>query len=156
MPKICNKEGCNYPVFSKGYCKMHQYLRTDKKKPKPLKKTSLKPKAKNTGQGTLFLSIWLSSDRRSFLSGKPLDRYAGTDFFPNLFAHVLSKAQNKYPHFKLYSNNIILLTPEEHTLFDHGTNDQREKYAKLNGCDWEKVYKLKDELIKEYNATYGK
>jgi hypothetical protein len=156
MAKICNKDNCSYPVFGKGFCKMHQYLRTDKK-PKPLKKKAIKPKTReNSGQAALFLSIWYSSDRLSFLSGKPLDRYAGTDFFPNLFAHVLSKAQNKYPKFKLYANNIILLTPEEHTLFDHGTIEQREKYGKLNGCDWEKVYKLKDELIKEYNATYGK
>lgn len=30
----CTVEGCNYPRFAKGYCKVHQSLRTDKKKPK--------------------------------------------------------------------------------------------------------------------------
>lgn len=34
MSKPCSKEDCNNPRFSKGYCKWHQYLRTDKKKPK--------------------------------------------------------------------------------------------------------------------------
>ena len=34
MAKVCNHEECSYPVFSNGYCRKHQYLRTDKKKPK--------------------------------------------------------------------------------------------------------------------------
>lgn len=33
MPKICN--ACTNPVFGGGYCKPHQYLRQDKKAPKP-------------------------------------------------------------------------------------------------------------------------
>jgi len=32
MPKICSSEGCYNNVWGKGYCKFHQYLRTDKKK----------------------------------------------------------------------------------------------------------------------------
>jgi hypothetical protein len=51
MAKVCNKEGCDYPVFSKGYCKAHQYLRKDYKQPspvrKPIKRISDKRKAKN-------------------------------------------------------------------------------------------------------------
>lgn len=34
--KPCKYENCNYTVWAKGYCKFHQYLRTDKK-PKKLK-----------------------------------------------------------------------------------------------------------------------
>lgn len=34
----CKKEGCNYPRFSGGYCKLHQSHRTDKKI-----KTKIKP-----------------------------------------------------------------------------------------------------------------
>ena len=34
----CKKEGCNYPRFGGGYCKLHQSLRTDKKI-----KTKIKP-----------------------------------------------------------------------------------------------------------------
>lgn len=30
--KICNVDGCNSPVFGKGYCRYHQYLRTDTKR----------------------------------------------------------------------------------------------------------------------------
>lgn len=34
--KKCKYKNCNYPVWSKGYCKSHQYLRIDKK-PKKLR-----------------------------------------------------------------------------------------------------------------------
>jgi len=34
MAKLCDKEGCDNPRFSKGFCKFHQWCRTDKKKPK--------------------------------------------------------------------------------------------------------------------------
>ena len=45
MAKTCLKEGCTNPVFAKGYCKWHQYMRTDKKSkakkiPKRLKPVS--------------------------------------------------------------------------------------------------------------------
>jgi hypothetical protein len=30
MPKICKHTDCSQYVFGKGYCKSHQYLRTDK------------------------------------------------------------------------------------------------------------------------------
>lgn len=49
MPKICQLESCKYPVFGKGFCKVHQYMRTDKKPSvpktyKPIKKVSDKHK----------------------------------------------------------------------------------------------------------------
>lgn len=31
--KTCLFDGCNNPIFSNGYCKRHQYMRTDVKKP---------------------------------------------------------------------------------------------------------------------------
>ena len=31
MPKICSHNDCNWPVFAKNLCKVHQYKRHDKK-----------------------------------------------------------------------------------------------------------------------------
>lgn len=50
MPKICLKEGCNYNVFGKGYCKIHQYLRTDKKKSEKKKVKRMRPFSKKRGE----------------------------------------------------------------------------------------------------------
>lgn len=34
MPKICQHEGCNYNIFSHGFCRIHQRDRKDLKLPK--------------------------------------------------------------------------------------------------------------------------
>ncbi len=107
---------------------------------------------KATGQAVIFDEIWNEREHRSFLSNKPLDKYEGTDLWYNLFAHVLSKALNKYPKFMLKKENIVLLTPEEHALFDHGSAKQRAKYADENKCNWFKLYNLEEELKLEYIA----
>jgi len=41
MPKTCTAANCTRPVWGKGYCRNHQYLRTDKKQ-KPIKPFSAK------------------------------------------------------------------------------------------------------------------
>lgn len=142
MPKICKKENCSYNVFSNGYCKAHQYLRPD-----------YKPyvyKRKPTGELGLFEELWKKRKHISFLSGKDLPI-----FDVALFAHVLEKAQNKFPKWKLNPENIILLTKFEHHLFDNGTKAQREKYALEEGCSWEPIYSLYNKLKEAYEKEFG-
>lgn len=147
----CSQDGCTYPVFAKKLCKSHQHLRTDKKATQPkTKKTTKKPQYKASSERTLFDSIWSTRNRVSFVSGKNLEKYNALGLYLNMFAHVLSKAQNKYPKFKLYDRNIVLLTPDEHYLLDFGTEDQREKYARENNCSWQELYNLRDYLKEEY------
>ena len=98
----------------------------------------------------MYYEIWQEREHISFLSGKSLESYFGTDYFRNMFAHVLAKGQNKYPRFKTYKKNIVLLTPYEHHLFDNGTIEQRQKYADETGCDWGKLYDLMNGLKDEY------
>ncbi len=83
------------------------------------------------------------------MSGKKLD-----EFSVSLFAHVLPKAQNKFPKWKLNPDNIILLTRFEHHLFDKGTIAQREKYAKENNCNWIGIYNLYNELKQDYERKF--
>jgi hypothetical protein len=150
MPKICSVEGCEYPSFGKDkqtklpYCKSHQYKRTDKK-PYQYKK-------KATGERKMFDSIWSKRHHRSFLSGANLHWVAGTDFYPNVFAHLLAKG--KYPKFRLEEKNIVLLTPQEHELLDKGTEAQRQAYAKDNNCSWDEIYALRESYIVEYKSLY--
>jgi len=136
MAKTCLKESCNNPIFSKGYCKFHQYLRKDVK--------VYQYKKKPTGEKALFEEIWDERPRVSFLSGKELD------FSVSIFAHVLNKKD--FSNYRLNKENIILLTPDEHFLLDMGTAAQREKYGIVNGCSYEKIDALK-ELLKQ---SYGK
>jgi len=101
-------------------------------------------------QSEIFMEIWEERPHVSFLSGRPINIMPGTDLWYVCFAHVLSKALNKFPRYKLYKPNVQLLLPEEHTLLDHGYSDQRERYAKEYNCDWNKIYELSETLKLQY------
>jgi len=148
MAKTCNYKECPNKVFGGGFCRWHQWNRKDKQ----LKTFKAR---KPTGEREVFMEIWNSRPHVSFLSGEDLNQFEGTPFFWSLFAHVLSKAKNKYYKYKLEPKNIILITPEEHMIFDHGSEDQRIKYAKRNKFDWKPVYDLKKQLRDEYIREHG-
>lgn len=142
MPKTCQyNEGCSYPVWGGGMCQKHQFARTGRK-PKGFKSTQkkLKPRKKPTGELAFFNALWAVRPHVSFVSGKPVQ------FAPITFSHILNK--NVYKKFRLYDKNIVFLTPEEHFALDHGTEEDRIKL----GGDWNKLYKLKEELRKEYEG----
>lgn len=105
-------------------------------------------------QTKLFLQIWHTRKHISFVSGQKLTYRPGQPYWFNYFAHVLSKGQ--FPSFKFEAENIILLTPQEHYLYDFGSKDQRNRYAeemskKNITVNWDKLYELRDELRKKYN-----
>jgi hypothetical protein len=120
------------------------------------------------GQGShitqlaIFKQIWMLSNKKSYISGLFLRKFMNTDLFLNCFAHVLPKAQNKYPYFKYYAGNIALLTPGEHSLWDQGTEEARISYSldlkeQTNGrveADWDKLKALETELIKLYKKYF--
>ncbi len=110
---------------------------------------------------TLFKILWKILPKKSFISGLPLKQFENSPYFFNCFAHVLSKSRSKYPHFRLYAKNIVLLTPEEHRLFDQGTDAQRKDYSKIISSnsgkikvDWDKLYRFADELKAEYEKEF--
>lgn len=47
MPKQCKRSGCIYNRFGGGYCKIHQWCRTDGKAPKAIKPFSKKRQEEN-------------------------------------------------------------------------------------------------------------
>jgi hypothetical protein len=106
-------------------------------------------KRKNSGQYEMFLEIWEEREHVSFISGKNLERYANGQQFVWLFAHVLGKGA--YPKYKLNKDNVVLLTPDEHVLYDAGTLVQREKYERENVCDWNRLYNLQEKLKHGYH-----
>ena len=139
MAKECQLESCTFAVFGGGYCLRHQYLRTDKSIPR-LKRTRLKPISKPSGEKVLFEVIIATRPHQSQLSGKKIHNPDHKNC-----AHLWPKG--KYPEFRLLDINICMLTFEEHWLFDQGTEDQRQKYARENNCDWSVIERLKQSVI---------
>lgn len=94
------------------------------------------------GQAQLFKQIWDKRLHESYIS----ETFLGDEMKAQFFAHVIPKGS--YPKFKLYEKNIVLLTFEEHILWDH----QRDKIRanKIWLKKWEKLFLLEEKLKTEY------
>jgi hypothetical protein len=62
-----------------------------------------------------------------------------------------------YPLFRLNPENIVLLTPREHEIFDQGTNAERVVYLTQHPkTKWALLEELKDKLKTDYKKLrYG-
>ena len=146
----CNGCGNNTWMDHKrlGLCRPCNVLRKEEKKRAKhggrSKGSSLKRKA--TGEAEVFRKIWGARKRVSFLSNRSVAHIEeGSSFWYNLFAHLLPK--RKYKSLRLEPKNIIILHPEEHSLLDQGTEEQREAYAEKWRCDWGKVYREREKML---------
>lgn len=106
--KICEIEGCNNPVFSKGRCKFHQ-IRSPIKKKSFIKKKIRINVEKNQQMKDFFLEIWREKSHYSEISGQFLGNVPKTLYFH----HLLLKS--KHPEAMYDRENIVLLTAEEHS-----------------------------------------
>ncbi len=119
---------------------------TPKKAKKPLKRTAIKKKFTKTGEGGLFEEIAAERPWVCFVSDEKLK-----ELTPSQFLHVLPKALNKYPQFKLYKKNIVLATNDIHYDWDFKPRSEVRKDKRFD-----KLFKLEVELIAEYKELYGK
>ena len=115
-------------------------LRPDPKPEKVLKaKKPYKYIRKPTGEAEVFKMIWEERPHKSQIGGEKI-----TEAKPINFLHVLPKAKNKYPEFKLLKQNIVLGTAEEHRLWDEGRETIR------NNPKWQWMFELEETLIAKY------
>lgn len=117
-----------------------------KPSPKVKTKKGLKKQTKPTGEKFVFEGIANSREHKSFVSGTKL-----FDLRASNFAHVLPKAKNKYPEFKLNPQHIVLLTDDEHHEWDHGIREELRKRP-----EWNKMFELEEQAKQEYKEKYGK
>lgn len=75
MPKLCQTEGCNNPVFGGGYCKFHQLLRKDKKPKTPKKQKTIR---KVSNKQSRLIKEYLK-EREIYLKKHPLCKANLTD-----------------------------------------------------------------------------
>lgn len=134
---ICTEEQSEYNA-------PEQWTRreVDKKaKPSPPKarKPIFKPK-KGTGEAEVFAEIAEEREWKCFVSGNSLVQLTATQFM-----HVLPKALNKYPLFKLYKKNIQLASDEVHYAWDFKPRSELRKDPRFD-----KLFALEEELKQEY------
>lgn len=121
MPKLCNNKGCKYNQFGGGFCRNHQWLRTDKKQ-KPLNRTSIRKKSEKQksrlGEQKLlqetdwrfYLEIW---DEREHICFET-DEYLGDEPQTLFFHHVLEKGIRRYKKYRHCKWNIVLISWQVH------------------------------------------
>lgn len=164
--KQCKAEGCALPVFGKGYCKRHQYLRSDLTPFNPSKAKSgyVIPKKKKSASEQSTISVkaqlktqWGFKNQKEMFdfiweSRFHVCRFTGEDLskVPKLrwhwcFLHILPKGL--YPYFKLNPRNIVLGSPDFHVLVDNFTSDMYEKYSTYN---FDLFFRMQEEMKKEY------
>jgi hypothetical protein len=111
-----------------------------KKVNKPLTRVPLSYKREPTGEKNIFEEIWNERPHKSFINGEDIPY-----FDVSCFAHVLPKAQGKFPKFKLYKDNIVLISRTQHYQWDNGLRSELKLLP-----EWDKMFKLEAELIEEY------
>lgn len=105
----------------------------------------------------IFLSIWEQRNKRSVISGADLSGLINTSFFVNCFAHVIPKKGHNRLNFTstkqreellVYNEqNILLVSPKEHHLIDHGTEEQRREYERKFNCSFDVFFNYKENLL---------
>jgi hypothetical protein len=168
--KTCSQPECIWPVFSHNFCKRHQYLRTDLKKPESksfgiAKRSPRKPLRPRLdfgfeSQPDLFAFMWekAKNEKREIIckyTGEHLEEivlHRGTTKWLSCFAHVLNK--KNYPYFRLFPCNIRVVFPEFHTIVDQGSSDDRKKHPSWRFDLWDtEVIEMKEQykLFKKQN-----
>jgi hypothetical protein len=132
-------------TYSKKYCMVCNKKRVGDKAKEKIKKRKFYKK-ENTGQMIVFDRIWKTRPHMSFVSNEKLNDV----LMPVYFAHVIPKAANRYPKFKLNERNIVLLTWDEHMQWDQGVRADIK-----NNPKWDKMFALEADLKLEYKALYG-
>lgn len=93
-----------------------------------------------TGEKEVFEEIAEEREWTCFVTGATLYELTATQFM-----HVLPKALNKYPLFKLYKPNIQLATNEVHFKWDHTPRSELKKDPRFD-----KLFELEEKLKEEY------
>ena len=128
-------------VVKKLLCARCNHKNKEAKKKASGKKTGgYKFVKKATGEKNLFEDIAAEREWVDYVTGEPLRQLT-----PTQFLHVLPKALNKYPLFKLYKKNIVLGSDETHFKWDKAPRSELRKDPQFD-----KLFALEEELIEEY------
>ena len=92
-------------------------------------------KSKPSGELEVFKEIWDERHHVSELSGKPLGK-----FNVCYFSHIISKGSR--PDLRGSKENIMLMTFDEHQLWEFGTKEQMAN----SGIDFSKAYERKEKI----------
>lgn len=149
--KVCKKCQKERYIYARGMCQIcyakEQAWKTHKKHPNAPKKVVSKPAYGFTSQKDLFDWLWAQHDKKCPISKENLSKFEGRRLYWSCFAHILPKGL--YTKYKLNPDNIMIVHPDVHTLYDQGTEEQRM----ASGWDFSPLFKARERLKQKYNLN---
>lgn len=149
----CQYEGCtrkNVPIVVKAmWCdkcnhKHKQEKKKNKPKPIPAKKNYFKEPVQR--ESDIFLEIWQEREHKCEVCDKPIYQPIAANF-----AHILPKALNKYPLFKLHKPCVAIMCYDLKSPSCHFKWDNYPR-SELIGDGWERMFKKEAALKEEYES----
>lgn len=117
--RTCRIENCYFPVFSKGYCKFHQYkkgISSAKSKTIGLKPTKVKYDKELVKQDREFyMEIWKERFHVCYSCGAAIYKPRTYNFH-----HLLEKGVERYAHLRHEKKNIMILCGDCHASTTNG------------------------------------
>lgn len=104
---------------------------------------SISERKKATGEKEIFKEIAETQEHSCFVCGRTIGELTVSNF-----AHILPKALNKYPLFKLNIDNIKLFCHDSYSSCHHRFD--KEPRSSLTEPMWQKVFELEKQLKEEY------
>jgi len=115
--------------------------------------TYSKKKVKEQSLIEFYNDIWDNREHKCFVTGDNLDYVAGTDFYRNVFAHILPKS--KYKEYRLLSENVAILAPPIHLRYDNAVLEKILEFEQETGHSFLKLFQKEHDLFQEYKQKYG-
>lgn len=141
---ICVKAGycqkCNYEKKQEDK-KLRRTSGTSKNRI-PIQSNFFKTKG-STGEKETFRKVAETQEHKCYVCGKQLGELTVSNF-----AHILPKALNKYPLFKLNIDNIFLFCHDSYGSCHHRFDKMPR--STLTEPMWNKVFELEEKLKEEY------
>ena len=144
----CPRTNTIIPVKS-GLCQYCNHERKTKNKQlcsSNIRNSTIRSTSKHTGEKEVFEEIAAEREWKCFVTGTELKELTATQFM-----HVLPKALNKYPLFKLYKRNIQIASNEVHYAWDFKPRSELKKDKRFD-----KLFTLEEELKQEYKLLKTK
>lgn len=100
-----------------------------------------------------YKQLWKERDHVCFVTKEPLDKYYYSSYRRNIFMHVIPKG--KFPEYKFNCENMVLGTPQVHSLFDNAVLDQILKFEKETGHSFSPLFRLEVDLMRKYCEEFN-
>lgn len=127
----------------------------DKKAKKPLKRSFIKYKPRESGQLEFFLQLWKKKPHKCSVCGKKLEEFKDEDIGDHvgLFSHLLPK--KTYRQYELVEYNLEFMCFDLSGKSCHELYHNHPKSELIKSPEWKRVFDKYETLKQQYNKKFN-